>query len=146
MLIERSLLITICLIIFSSTFAFSQKNQIRVGYIPNPPDGIESCGTRLYSAVNPDGPKIFVFADDENHMKLNGKLVKFKLLDSNEMNNNETEVGKTFWRTYRSDKFDVKIDYNVVLYSDNSVQYEGVIGISKSKFTRKVQFVGTSSC
>ncbi len=143
---KNYLFISICLTLFISASTFGQNNAIRIGYLHKTPGELDQCGTRLKFAANPDGPNMFVSADDEISMKLNGEIVKFEFLESNEIEIGETEVGKFFWRKFNSNSFTLKINFKVIEYSDNSVSYQGMITIKRGKSKRNVKFVGISSC
>lgn len=143
---RRSKIFLFILLFFISSSATAQTYKIKVENIENSTEEFNSCGTRLGFDREDENGYIFIYMGEKTVMNIDGELVELNLESSTEKENGSVNKGEKFTVLYTAKDLKVVIDYIVSGYSDNTVQYKGVLKITKGKNKRSIKVAGWSGC
>jgi hypothetical protein len=145
---RKSKLFLIILLFFISTSVTTtaQTYQIRVENIDNSIEEYNSCGTRLGFDREDENGYFFIYTGERTVINIDGELVELNLESSTEKENGSVKKGGKFTVSYTAKGLKVVIDYEVSGNSDNTVQYKGVLKITKGKNKRSIKIAGWSGC
>jgi hypothetical protein len=143
---SKSKIFLIILLLFISSSVTAQTGKIKVENIDNSTEEYNSCGTRLGFDREDETGYIFIYTGEKTVMNIDGEIVELKLKSSTEKENGSVNEGEKFTVLYTAKGLKVVIDYEVSGNSDNTVQYKGVLKITKGKNKRSIKIAGWSGC